>query len=157
MTGVITDLYRAWNVTGRLDYIGITGNLRARLEQHCGSAWSRDVISLDVTGYPDSHQAEAAERQAIEAEHPAWDLVYSPCFESGYRCHQAPACDPGWDRRRGGLHFFIGEIDKADRARELARDAAAWAAVRAAVIADPEAVLASALAYAARAEADGGA
>jgi len=62
----------------RLLYVGITGQLGARVDQHLqGRAWFPEVVTIAVEHYPTRTAAMLAERRAIVAEGPIHNLAHS--------------------------------------------------------------------------------
>lgn len=71
-----TTLYRHFDKSHVLLYVGITRNHVTRLHQHMGgSAWAKDIVRVEYTHYPDRVQAMAAEDDAIISERPLWNKV----------------------------------------------------------------------------------
>ena len=84
-------LYRFWNAAGDLLYVGISVNPYGRFEQHqADKPWWGEVAKITMQPYPDRESVLAAERDAIECEHPAYnvqhnDAVVTPAYERGYK------------------------------------------------------------------------
>lgn len=76
-----TWLYRMFNRDGDLLYIGISNDPVLRLSQHANEKpWvKREVTKWEIepTSYPSFAAALAAERKAIEAEHPRYNVVHN--------------------------------------------------------------------------------
>lgn len=71
-------LYRFFDRTDVLLYIGISVNLPARLRQHSGGKpWWLTVARISVEYYPSRDEALAAERAAIKAERPLFNDVHN--------------------------------------------------------------------------------
>jgi predicted GIY-YIG superfamily endonuclease len=69
-------LYRCYDETGQLVYVGSTGDLFRRLTAHRhNSWWSYQVAKVVAKVYADPFTARAAERQAIREEQPRWNVV----------------------------------------------------------------------------------
>lgn len=62
-------VYRAYNATGRLLYVGCTVDLRRRWYEHF-TPWSEEAETLLVERYPNRTLALHVERIAQETEHP---------------------------------------------------------------------------------------
>lgn len=70
-----TALYRFYCAHGTLLYIGVTGRLADRFNQHRRSAgWWPQVRYLGAVWLPSMYDALDAERAAIAAERPAWNI-----------------------------------------------------------------------------------
>lgn len=83
---VRTALYRYYDDTGRLLYIGITGDLSSRENGHVRSSlWMQIVASSTVERHPGREDALAAERLAIETEHPLFNRQYNDTPEARAR------------------------------------------------------------------------
>jgi hypothetical protein len=73
-------LYRVRDAQDALLYIGVTENLGERFlggHQH-SPPWWPDLAALSVTSYPSIAEARAAERDAIAAERPLWNIASQP-------------------------------------------------------------------------------
>lgn len=72
-----TALYRICGEAGELLYIGMTGSLRARWEDHASKQpWWDELRSLTVEWYGSREEADDAERAAIKAETPKYNKKY---------------------------------------------------------------------------------
>lgn len=71
-------LYRFFDAEGTLLYIGITGNPRARWSQHSKTkeGWRR-VDTIRVQHLDSREELEAAEKAAIKAERPLWNVAHN--------------------------------------------------------------------------------
>jgi predicted GIY-YIG superfamily endonuclease len=68
---VMTAVYRLYDSSGRLLYVGVAEDFDMRLRQHSYSkAWWPKVVRKDVTWYPDRLSALTEEARAIEVECP---------------------------------------------------------------------------------------
>lgn len=71
-------LYRFYDLTGRLLYIGITSSPRLRFEQHKAlKPWWADVAVREVTFYPTRELLESAEIKAIRRERPLYNIIHN--------------------------------------------------------------------------------
>lgn len=71
-------LYRFYDAAGELLYIGITMNPVARWKQHGhDKLWWVEVASIAIESHLDRDSALRAERQAIAAERPRWNVVHN--------------------------------------------------------------------------------
>lgn len=81
-------LYRFYSATGELLYVGITLNPSARWKRHRrDKPWWSEVARITLETHPDRPAVLAAERAAIETEHPQHNVVHN-----GRR----PALDHAW-------------------------------------------------------------
>jgi len=71
-------LYRCFDRQGRLLYVGISFSALIRLKSHVKqSAWAYKVARIDVEWLADRQRAADAERAAIRAERPMYNIVHS--------------------------------------------------------------------------------
>ena len=70
-----TALYRIWDAAGALLYIGITGNPVERWRKHAQKkSWWRRVDLITCELFPMEYLALDAERAAIRAERPEFNI-----------------------------------------------------------------------------------
>ena len=70
---VRTALYRHFDASGNLLYVGISLSIVARLIRHKASPWFPEIRNITITWF-DSHEAAvAAEQAAIKAEKPKYN------------------------------------------------------------------------------------
>lgn len=75
MTDFAAHVYRAFDASGRLLYVGCTVDLAARSAEHSKTApWWLFHDRIVAVGYADHQEALAAEEAAIAAEHPRWNM-----------------------------------------------------------------------------------
>lgn len=68
-------VYRCFDASGRLLYVGCTRNLRSRLYAHSlTSFWSYDVVKVKATVHPDKWAGLAVEAEAIRTERPRYNV-----------------------------------------------------------------------------------
>jgi hypothetical protein len=74
-------LYRCFDSDGGLLYIGITGDPGNRFAVHeCLTPWWADVAKIDQdSDHASRAELEEAERAAIRAEHPFYNVKDNPC------------------------------------------------------------------------------
>lgn len=73
-----TTLYRLFDADGELLYVGIAGNPGRRFAQHGGEKpWWREVSETTLTHYDTRAEALMAEREAIQTEHPRYNIMLS--------------------------------------------------------------------------------
>jgi predicted GIY-YIG superfamily endonuclease len=71
-------LYRFFNATGQLLYIGITMNPPQRFRDHRESKeWWTEVAGITVENYPNRTALADAERRAIKVEHPLHNVTHN--------------------------------------------------------------------------------
>lgn len=75
-----TSLYRVFSAEGELLYIGISGDVPARLVQHRTTApwWPSSPPVVTHVDYADRETAHRAEMEAIAAENPLHNLLRHP-------------------------------------------------------------------------------
>lgn len=67
-------LYRHFDATGRLLYVGITNDPGRRWGQHSAKDWWLDVTKTTIERFDSRAEVLTAERAAIEAERPWWNI-----------------------------------------------------------------------------------
>lgn len=72
-----TALYRHFDADHSLLYVGISLNAISRLEQHKAASWSGDIASVEIEYFQTRQEAADAERQAIKAERPRWNIIHA--------------------------------------------------------------------------------
>jgi hypothetical protein len=71
-----TKLYRYYDASGALLYVGISKHALQRLTEHeADKHWQADISSVRIENFPDRETAHAAERKAIVSEHPTHNLI----------------------------------------------------------------------------------
>jgi predicted GIY-YIG superfamily endonuclease len=71
-----TELYRHFDATGRLLYIGISMSTAKRLGEHKAcSAWFDKVATITIERHPSRKAALKAERLAIQSEGPLYNVT----------------------------------------------------------------------------------
>ncbi|MCW2957180.1 MAG: hypothetical protein JWO69_2049 [Thermoleophilia bacterium] len=77
-------VYRLFDATGALLYIGRSGNVAARVVQHGKKPWGPRIASVTTEGpYLGTIAAEAAESVAIEAERPPFAMSRQQASQRG--------------------------------------------------------------------------
>jgi predicted GIY-YIG superfamily endonuclease len=76
-----TKLYRHFDASGELLYVGISNNVLHRLKQHeVAAAWQEQITTITIERYPTRQAALDAEREAIWRENPRHNsLRYEAC------------------------------------------------------------------------------
>jgi len=73
-----TFLYRHFDSSGKLLYIGISLNAAARLSQHKDhSGWFKNITRVDIEKFEDRMSALTAEREAIRIENPEHNIRHN--------------------------------------------------------------------------------
>ena len=91
-------LYRYFDSAARLLYIGISGDLAMRDTSHIArSRWMQLTASSAVERHATLEEVKAAERHAIETEHPLFNRQYNDTPEA-----------------RGRLVAYLAEVGRAD-------------------------------------------
>lgn len=76
---VPTTLYRLYDADDVLLYVGVTYNPKARFTQHRDTkSWWPQVARTEFQWFPSRSEAEAAERELIEAEAPPHNVLHHP-------------------------------------------------------------------------------
>lgn len=71
-----TELYRHYNATGELLYVGISLSATYRLNQHKSTAqWVNEAIRMETEWFDTRKEAEAAETIAIKTERPKFNIA----------------------------------------------------------------------------------
>lgn len=74
-------LYRAFDADGQLLYIGVSYDVAQRHVQHCHDVsqpwWRWTVARITTEQHPSRLEAEQAERAAIAAESPVWNISHA--------------------------------------------------------------------------------
>lgn len=72
-------LYRFFDHEGRLLYVGKTTNIAGRLATHRSEkAWWTEVAAIEVEHYACERHLNRAERNAIIAERPLYNVTHNP-------------------------------------------------------------------------------
>lgn len=76
-------LYRAFDNTGALLYVGISSRWHYRLHQHeKTSDWIERADYVQISRFPDRESVERAEKEAIRSEKPQFNKVFSEDYEA---------------------------------------------------------------------------
>ena len=71
------DLYRAFDASGSLLYVGISWLAVRRIPQHAGKDWFDDVARIDISKFQSRQEALDAEKKAIIEEKPKHNIRWS--------------------------------------------------------------------------------
>jgi predicted GIY-YIG superfamily endonuclease len=124
-----TTLYRLYDNTDALLYIGIAGNPGRRFEQHrTEKPWWGDVTRITLEHHPTREDALEAELAAIRTENPRHNI--------NGRAGQPETAIPDWEHRRlangayldienRGDHYYVG-INRDDLATQLHHRGENW-------------------------------
>lgn len=78
----MNSVYRAFDVKGRLLYVGLSTDVPQRFHQHATSSlWWGQAERVDLTHYATLEEARSAELAAIKAEVPAYNLMGRASFD----------------------------------------------------------------------------
>lgn len=72
-----TSLYRHFDSSGRLLYVGISKNALARIEGHAGACWYDQIATVTIERFGTREDARKAEQKAIASEGPAYNKINS--------------------------------------------------------------------------------
>lgn len=71
-------LYRYFGADGTLLYTGVSDDWTRRLRQHwLGKQWAADILSVTLETYPNRPAVLTAERKAIKAEKPLYNIQHN--------------------------------------------------------------------------------
>jgi hypothetical protein len=70
-----TSLYRHFDASGRLLYVGVSTNSIRRLKQHQRSHWFLDIARVEIEHFTNRKKAETEEARAIATEKPLHNVV----------------------------------------------------------------------------------
>lgn len=71
-----TELYRHFDASGALLYVGISLSTAQRMGEHrCGSVWWRKVASITIERFSTRKAALDAERKAVQTENPLHNVT----------------------------------------------------------------------------------
>jgi hypothetical protein len=118
-------VYRLYDASGLLLYVGISSDLADRFATHAGTkSWWPDVARRTAEGYSTRDEALAAEAVAIGAEAP---LFNHQGIDMPHDYQRRPLPDPGSPRRRtSGLGPMQLDIMEALELAELAHAGDEW-------------------------------
>jgi hypothetical protein len=75
---MVAQLYRQFDAAGELLYVGISRSAMARLGQHLSvSPWAEYITTVKIETLPSREEALAAERVAIQTEHPKFNIKHN--------------------------------------------------------------------------------
>jgi hypothetical protein len=87
-------VYRMFDSQGHLLYIGVTGDLGKRLGQHLDRRWFPLVERITLEWFASRAAALVAERRAICAEHPRYNLDRTPPKKEAPKVRRAAVQKP---------------------------------------------------------------
>lgn len=94
-----TTLYRHFDEEGALLYVGISLSWPARTKAHArGSRWFDRVARVEIERFPTRDEALIAERDAIKAEHPKFNIVHNGAGPAKASVQRRPREIPFADR-----------------------------------------------------------
>lgn len=101
--GDATYLYRHFDETGRLLYVGISLSFIARLTQHKdASHWAHAIRSVKAEVYPTRKEATEAETNAIQVEAPLYNIAKASCRKARDSSGEPPKDARQKPKRRTG-------------------------------------------------------
>lgn len=106
-------VYRCFDASGRLIYIGSSGDLEQRLAAHAASSWWYSLADrVDIEPYPTIAAARAAEFAAIKSELPAFNCRHTgPAAQIRLRLTDADrATCRAWNRDGGYLPLALRPV-----------------------------------------------
>lgn len=122
-------LYRFYDATGQLLYVGITADPGARWPSHAREkTWWHEVRGITVETYPDRGTVLAAETRAIAVEHPRYNLQRPSLPSQRHSAPTAPRAALVWvcEACRGPVpdgdgyihvrHADVHQVEAAERA-----------------------------------------
>lgn len=71
-------VYRIFDTSGQLLYVGMSKNLAGRLRTHSEKSWGESIADIKITWFTDKEQAAKAEAAAIANEAPLHNITASP-------------------------------------------------------------------------------
>lgn len=122
-----TALYRHFDASGRLLYVGISLHSIQRTAKHrSGSHWFQDIARIEIEWLSERRSALAAEATAISKEKPLWNVARPKGCE---RAMDAPATEhvgrPGWaifDRASGAADGWYSNEEEAQEMLQYWRE-----------------------------------
>ncbi len=74
----MTNLYRHYDSSDKLLYVGISVSAVNRLKEHIDSSkWTSDISTVKIESFPDRNSALLAEKLAIKTEKPIWNIIHN--------------------------------------------------------------------------------
>jgi predicted GIY-YIG superfamily endonuclease len=74
---MITFVYRLYNDANELLYIGMSGRVLSRIENHKQSKpWRHEIATVRAVRFPNRGAARKAEREAIRLENPKYNVMH---------------------------------------------------------------------------------
>lgn len=127
-----TSVYRYYDATGVLLYVGITRRATSRnLEHYAKSEWWEFVARQDVEHFPDRPSALHEERSLIQRHHPPFNRQHNPSYSdmrSIYLAFAGDLPDPTmnarqvFERARGSLALVVTSAHRYITFRTLPSD-----------------------------------
>ena len=86
-----TALYRHWDASGNLLYVGVSASIGSRLSAHRReSHWFQDIVNVTIEYHDTRRQALDAEEAAIKGEKPKHNVIHTPLHAERSRKQQPP-------------------------------------------------------------------
>ena len=115
-----TILYRFFNKSGKLLYVGITKNMPTRMGSHQKTKPWNQVRTITLEHFPDRRMALAAEVDAIANERPKWNLSRGEHYKYSGVKDSENLTDAqrklAWRiKNGGGLSYVVSQSDPTKR------------------------------------------
>ena len=103
----MSQLYRHFDAQGRLLYIGISLSAVTRLMGHrAGSQWFRKIARVEIQTFPSRAIALQMEREAIQKEHPRYNIEHTYRKLKGRRLPTESQVDRVLARLKQRQHWY---------------------------------------------------
>lgn len=108
-------LYRMFNATDDLLYVGLTNNPKGRIGNHAVKDWWISVAYIRLEHFATRDELKAAETKAIREERPLFNATFTPftarwCQSEGHGAPRGRRCEDCDD----AYHAFLHEREEAD-------------------------------------------
>lgn len=103
-----TALYRLYDATGTVIYVGIATNPFTRWEQHAlTKPWWSDVVTREIEWCATREEAEKRERHKVNHRAPTWNSRHHTVHErEGWKTARSWAMRDGWEPDQELLDLF---------------------------------------------------
>jgi predicted GIY-YIG superfamily endonuclease len=103
-------VYRIYGPDDALLYVGLSGNVAARLSAHRSKPWWSDGVRVETTDYVTRDEAAAAELEAIRTEFP----LYNRSDTGGRPKLDDPTVPIAFRMKRSASEWWTARADKED-------------------------------------------
>jgi predicted GIY-YIG superfamily endonuclease len=115
-------VYRCFDVSGRLLYVGCTSDLAARLKAHAAqSFWARSVANVKACVFPTAVAGLAAERRVIREENPRFNITGRWQHHASWSSTDFDDYIFTWEQRPYLTDWSREHLDRVRRARLMER------------------------------------